>query len=634
LLKTKSWTLKLALASSILLANAPTASADLADELIRQGVGILLNELTKPRNPTTKPQQVKPKPKQKSANQNGKQKLKPDQAAKAPARPAVSIEELARVKDIQTRLNQLGFDVGTPDGISGRKTRNAIIAFQMANGLDQSGVMDNEAVALLVQKTSQAANLAPAGATSAQPVTQPAVATDEAAAPAAGNQTAMGSGSGGGDGSNLGDPSSYDWKGLVSCETGGGLNCERSEDASTAIESIGQFSSRDQTDPSRLVALGEKLNDSKSQNYRPADAAQLFKQAAELGDPIGMNRYANELLFGGGVEIDEEAGVKWHEIAASKGNEASMNALGRIYAYGLENLERNVPKSLEFYTKAASLGSPTAMFDLGKIYYEDVLVPKDAKSAARWFQKAAEAGHVEGAYWFGVVLSHGEGVKENDKDAVFWFQKAAEGAFPRAMVAMAHAYENGEGVRKSAVEALAWFKKAAEAGSVSGGLDYAWRLQQGIGAKPNAVEADAVLQNLRYLDDGVENFLESMKINTNTSILIFELSDDYYAGKRGKKQREKELRYTRQAHFYLKWNLHAGRDLPIDFNTGTMLFLGMLMEDERFPEANKREAARLYRLAAENGDKTGMKQLADMLRSGDGIEMDVEEAQYWKERAK
>ena len=45
------------------------------------------------------------------------------------------------VKLLQETLNGLGYECGTPDGIFGTKTRNAVIAFQKAHGLTADGVV-------------------------------------------------------------------------------------------------------------------------------------------------------------------------------------------------------------------------------------------------------------------------------------------------------------------------------------------------------------------------------------------------------------------------------------------------------------------------------------------------------------
>ncbi len=62
----------------------------------------------------------------------------------APARPALD----AMVQAIQRKLNELGYEAGTADGLMGRRTRSAIIAFQQDRGLAATGVADQ---ALLLQ---------------------------------------------------------------------------------------------------------------------------------------------------------------------------------------------------------------------------------------------------------------------------------------------------------------------------------------------------------------------------------------------------------------------------------------------------------------------------------------------------
>lgn len=62
----------------------------------------------------------------------------------APARPALD----ATMQAIQRKLNELGYEAGPADGLMGRKTRSAIIAFQQDRGLTTTGVADQ---ALLLQ---------------------------------------------------------------------------------------------------------------------------------------------------------------------------------------------------------------------------------------------------------------------------------------------------------------------------------------------------------------------------------------------------------------------------------------------------------------------------------------------------
>ena len=63
----------------------------------------------------------------------------------------------SQVQAVQTVLNGLGYDAGTPDGLAGPGTRTAIRAFQADNGLETTGVIDQNLVETL---NAQAQSLA------------------------------------------------------------------------------------------------------------------------------------------------------------------------------------------------------------------------------------------------------------------------------------------------------------------------------------------------------------------------------------------------------------------------------------------------------------------------------------------
>lgn len=64
----------------------------------------------------------------------------------APSRPAVS---RATVREAQRLLNQLGYEAGPADGVMGRRTRGAVIAFQHESGLAPDGVIGPATMAAL-----------------------------------------------------------------------------------------------------------------------------------------------------------------------------------------------------------------------------------------------------------------------------------------------------------------------------------------------------------------------------------------------------------------------------------------------------------------------------------------------------
>jgi len=60
-----------------------------------------------------------------------------------------------QIKQAQTLLDQLGYDAGGADGSVGPKTRAAIISFERANGLPETGRINAE----LVDRLSLAAGV-------------------------------------------------------------------------------------------------------------------------------------------------------------------------------------------------------------------------------------------------------------------------------------------------------------------------------------------------------------------------------------------------------------------------------------------------------------------------------------------
>jgi len=69
-------------------------------------------------------------------------KLKVDGATTSSS-AGLNSKERATVKEMQTLLNNLGFDVGKPDGIPGAKTTQAVSTFQKVSGLPVTGKFDS-----------------------------------------------------------------------------------------------------------------------------------------------------------------------------------------------------------------------------------------------------------------------------------------------------------------------------------------------------------------------------------------------------------------------------------------------------------------------------------------------------------
>lgn len=63
--------------------------------------------------------------------------------------PGDPITERSVIEKVQAALSRLGFDLGTPDGVMGPKTRDAIKAFESATGMSESGAVNPRLLAVL-----------------------------------------------------------------------------------------------------------------------------------------------------------------------------------------------------------------------------------------------------------------------------------------------------------------------------------------------------------------------------------------------------------------------------------------------------------------------------------------------------
>ena len=85
----------------------------------------------------------------------------------------------------------------------------------------------------------------------------------------------------------------------------------------------------------------------------PAEAFRWYEEAAEKGDPIGMNGVGFSLREGLGVEKDIGAAVPWLQFAAEFGQPNAMHTLGTLYQRG-EGVEQDPVKAYEWWLSLAA----------------------------------------------------------------------------------------------------------------------------------------------------------------------------------------------------------------------------------------------------------------------------------------
>lgn len=133
------------------------------DQVLQRGMDILEKQITPPPQnaPESEPEPAPAPPPQPSEPPTAE--VVPDDPQPSRDQPVVQTSadsQRVPVAEIQTLLNRLGYDAGPVDGASGPRTRQAIRAFQNANGLAPTGEPDADL--LIALRTAAEATPAPA----------------------------------------------------------------------------------------------------------------------------------------------------------------------------------------------------------------------------------------------------------------------------------------------------------------------------------------------------------------------------------------------------------------------------------------------------------------------------------------
>ena len=113
----------------------------------------------------------------------------------------------------------------------------------------------------------------------------------------------------------------------------------------------------------------------------------------------------------------------------------------------------------------AEQGHAGAQFNLGALYADGHVDPRDDSAAAKWFRLAAEQGSAQAQFALGKLYRQGRGVPQDDEEAVKWYRLAAEQGHVEAQAVLGAMYAQGYGVSRDLVKAYAWFQ-------LSGGMGY------------------------------------------------------------------------------------------------------------------------------------------------------------------
>jgi len=219
----------------------------------------------------------------------------------------------------------------------------------------------------------------------------------------------------------------------------------------------------DPRDANGLTNLALQYEEGEGRPKNEAEAARLYRKAADLGNRQATLNLGTLYHDGRGVDQNYAEALRLFQKAADMGDPQAMTNVGVMYAHG-EGVPKNGPEAVRWYKKAAEAGHPAGTTYLGLAYEKGELISKDYAEAARLYRKAADLGNRQAILNLGTMYYRGRGVPQSYDEALRLFRQAADLGDPQAMNNIGVMYSEGQGVPKNDAEANRWYQKATNSG--------------------------------------------------------------------------------------------------------------------------------------------------------------------------
>ncbi len=118
-----------------------------------------------------------------------------------------------------------------------------------------------------------------------------------------------------------------------------------------------------------------------------SQALDLYRKAAQQGDPLAGWLVGRHYFLGNGVPRDPDAAQKWLKLAADQNNAFGAYYLGRLMA------DRDYTKAPKLFKIAADQGLPQAQYFYAKTLKDGRGIAQDRLTAYVWYTIASAAGY-------------------------------------------------------------------------------------------------------------------------------------------------------------------------------------------------------------------------------------------------
>ncbi len=167
--------------------------------------------------------------------------------------------------------------------------------------------------------------------------------------------------------------------------------------------------SAEQKDTIAIYILGGCYENGLGVTADPQKAFQCYKEAVDMGYANALLQVARCYYKGIGVKQSYSDAFEWAKKACTKGIRDALAPVAYAYRQG-EGTKKDLALALEYYTKAIELAEDNN----GDLYFEMALcyneMSKKSK-AVEYYKKAADLGSARALYCLAICYGKGDGVK-------------------------------------------------------------------------------------------------------------------------------------------------------------------------------------------------------------------------------
>jgi TPR repeat protein len=348
--------------------------------------------------------------------------------------------------------------------------------------------------------------------------------------------------------------------------------------------------------------IGVMYQDGQGVEQSHENAREYFKKAAEGRNYYGYHNLAIQHFKGNGVTRDQQEGFSWLKKCMAEGIPGCYRDMYQIFHFGWYGVRPNIMDALHYLELAVKEGDPQSEWQLAKEYIDHNCkagtmlmtllgrprncIDDGTAKGIEILEDMARRGYPAAFNSLGALYRHGDGVGADMKKAINYWEKAASKGHCRAMMNLSAAFDEGNGVAMDEKIATGYITRAVDCDPHDefNTWKLATRYSKGRGIAQDCARAEALFQKAASL--GSQNAVTDIGY-------LYEKG----CGDIAPDQKKAFGIYLRGAKMGVPMSQN---------NVGAMLKHGWGV-----PEKNLYKGYAWLKLAAENGDKTAVKNLLE-----------------------